>query len=59
MTTSNFDYSQALLGPTPPLTAPPDSPTVLNVTATYNGAAGTLTGSALGDGASGNLVDRI
>src|SRR4051794_32501096 len=41
MNTANFTYSQALLGPTPALIVPPDSPTVLNVTATYNGAQGT------------------
>src|SRR4051794_3487583 len=38
MSTANFAYSQALLGPTPVLTSPPDSASVLNVTATYNGA---------------------
>jgi len=55
MSTTNFAYSQALLGPTPVLTSPPDSASVLNVTATYNGAAGTLNGFALGNGAAGNL----
>jgi len=51
----NFTYSQAMTGPTPPLTSPPDSPAVLNVTATYNGALGTLDGITQGNGASGNL----
>jgi len=55
MSTTNFTYSQALLGPVPTLTSPPDDATVLNVTATYNGAGGTINGTALGDGASGNL----
>jgi hypothetical protein len=55
MSTADFNYSQALVGPTPALTAPPDSPTVLNVTATYNGAAGTINGTTLGNGDAGNL----
>jgi hypothetical protein len=55
MSTSNFTYSQALIGPTPALTTPTDSPTVLNVTATYNGSQGTVTGAQLNNGATGNL----
>ena len=56
MGTANFTYSQALTGPTSPLVNATDSPTVLNVTATYNGAAGNpLTGAALNNGADGNL----
>jgi hypothetical protein len=49
-----FAYSQAYVGPVGPLQAPPDSATILNVTASYDGT-GTLTGYSLSDGASGNL----
>src|SRR4051794_25142427 len=46
MSTANFTYSQALVGPTSPLVNATDSPTVLNVTATYRGTQGTVTGAS-------------
>ena len=55
MGTANFTYSQALTGPTSPLVNATDSPTVLNVTATYRGTQGTVTGASLNNGADGNL----
>jgi len=51
---SNFAFTQALLTlPPPTATVPTDNPGILNVVATYTGAA--QTGQALGDGALGNL----
>jgi len=55
MSTANFAYSQALKGPTPAFLGPTDSATVLNLTATYKGTLGTLSGATLGNGAVGNL----
>lgn len=51
---SSFAYSQALVGPVGPFQAPPDDPTILNVTATYTGTS-TITGFSLSNGAAGNL----
>ena len=50
---TSFSFNQQYSGPTPPFTTPTDSADVLNVVATYTGE--TLSGYALGDGASGNL----
>ena len=50
---SNFTFNQQLTGPTPALTAPTDSASVLNVVATYTGSV--VNGTALGNGATGNL----
>ena len=50
---TNFAFNQQLSGPTPAFTTPTDSASVLNVVATYTGA--TVSGFALGNGASGNL----
>lgn len=50
---SNFAFSQQLSGPTPALTSPTDSASVLNVVARYTGSG--LNGTALGNGATGNL----
>src|SRR5437764_127654 len=45
---TGWTFSQALLGPTAPLTTPTDNPNILNLTWTYNGAT-PITGSvALG-----------
>ncbi len=50
---TNFAFAQQYSGPTPQFTDPTDSASVLNVVATYTGD--TVSGFALGDGASGNL----
>src|SRR5881227_2102401 len=42
---TGWTFSQALVGPTPPLVLPTDNPSILNLTWTYNGAA-PITGSA-------------
>src|SRR5437868_5700376 len=42
---TGWTFSQALIGPTAPLTTPTDNPNILNLTWTYNGAT-PITGSA-------------
>ena len=51
---NSFTFTQQMVGPTPFLITPTDNASVLNVVATYNGAA-VVNGVSLGNGASGNL----
>ncbi len=50
---TNFTFSQQLSGPSPLVTVPTDSASVLNVVAVYGGS--TVTGFGLGNGANANL----
>ena len=45
---TGWTFSQALVGPTAPLTTPTDNPNVLNLTWTYNGANPIVGSAALG-----------
>ena len=45
---TGWTFSQALLGPTAPLTSPTDNPNILNLTWTYNGATPIVGSAALG-----------
>jgi len=45
---TGWTFSQALLGPTAPLTTPTDNPNILNLTWTYNGATPISGSAALG-----------
>jgi hypothetical protein len=48
MQPTGWTFSQALLGPTAPLTSPTDNPNILNLTWTYNGTAAIAGSAALG-----------
>jgi len=45
---TGWTFSQALLGPTAPLTSPTDDPNILNLTWTYNGTAAIVGSASLG-----------
>src|SRR5437762_6687843 len=45
---TGWTFSQAPVGPTPPLVLPTDNPSILNLTWTNNGAAPTTSSAALG-----------
>ena len=45
---TGWTFSQALLGPTAPLTSPTDNPSILNLTWTYTGSAPIVGSAALG-----------
>jgi hypothetical protein len=45
---TGWTFSQALIGPTAPLTSPTDNPNILNLTWTYNGTTPIVGSAALG-----------
>jgi hypothetical protein len=45
---TGWTFSQALIGPTAPLTSPTDNPNILNLTWTYNGTAPIVGSASLG-----------